>query len=153
MKDLIILQMVAVSKISRSKGLIKEVVAFLFILLFVYAAVRKVSDFETFTVQLAQSPLLSAYAGIIAWLVPGIEIIIALLLFGMDFQIKNFKGVCGFIDKPSIPKKTRVAPIWKCKLPVCWITSRGGTRRRDLFLLRHLQKTRGQSLRVAKVHP
>jgi uncharacterized membrane protein YphA (DoxX/SURF4 family) len=54
--------------------------SYLFIFLFLYAAVSKLLDFETFTVQLAQSPLLSAYAGIIAWLVPGIEILIACLL-------------------------------------------------------------------------
>ncbi len=54
--------------------------SYLFVLLFLYAATSKLLDFETFTVQLAQSPLLSAYAGIIAWLVPGIEILIACFL-------------------------------------------------------------------------
>ncbi|SDX33842.1 MauE/DoxX family redox-associated membrane protein [Aequorivita viscosa] len=56
------------------------VVAYLYVLLFVYAAVSKVLDFETFTLQLAQSPLLSAYAGIISWLVPGVEILISIFL-------------------------------------------------------------------------
>jgi uncharacterized membrane protein YphA (DoxX/SURF4 family) len=59
---------------------IKLIISYLLLLLFLYAAVSKLLDFETFTVQLAQSPLLSAYAGIIAWLVPGIEIVIAMLL-------------------------------------------------------------------------
>lgn len=58
----------------------------LFIVLFVYAAVSKLLDFETFTVQLAQSPLLSAYAGIIAWLVPGLEIAISILLLFQRFR-------------------------------------------------------------------
>ncbi len=56
------------------------VVAYLYVLLFVYAAVSKVLDFETFTLQLAQSPLLSAYAGVIAWLVPRVEILISIFL-------------------------------------------------------------------------
>lgn len=56
------------------------VVAYLYVLLFVYAAVSKLLDFETFTLQLAQSPLLSAYAGVIAWLVPGVEILISIFL-------------------------------------------------------------------------
>ncbi|MBK5214555.1 MAG: hypothetical protein JJE55_12945 [Flavobacteriaceae bacterium] len=60
--------------------------SYLFILLFLYAATSKLLDFETFTVQLAQSPLLSAYAGIIAWLVPGIEITIAILLMVPKFR-------------------------------------------------------------------
>ena len=62
-------------------------VSYLFILLFLYAAISKVLDYETFTVQLAQSPLLSAYAGIVAWLVPGVEIIIALFLVFERFRI------------------------------------------------------------------
>ena len=60
--------------------------SYLFILLFLYAAVSKLLSFETFKVQLAQSPLLSAYADIIAWLVPGIEILIACLLVIARFR-------------------------------------------------------------------
>jgi hypothetical protein len=62
-------------------------VSYLFVLLFLYAAVSKLLDFETFTLQLAQSPLLSAYAGFIAWVVPGIEILIAFLLIIERFRI------------------------------------------------------------------
>jgi len=61
--------------------------SYLFVFLFLYAAVSKLLDFETFTVQLAQSPLLSAYAGFIAWAVPGIEITIALLLVFERFRL------------------------------------------------------------------
>jgi uncharacterized membrane protein YphA (DoxX/SURF4 family) len=46
----------------------------------VYAAVSKLLDFENFQVQLGQSPLLSAFAGIISWVVPLIELVIASLL-------------------------------------------------------------------------
>ncbi|QQX78106.1 MULTISPECIES: MauE/DoxX family redox-associated membrane protein [Aequorivita] len=62
-------------------------VSYLFVLLFLYAAVSKLLDFETFEVQLAQSPLLSAYAGFIAWAVPGIEILIAVLLILPKYRI------------------------------------------------------------------
>lgn len=68
-------------------------VSLVFILLFVYAAVSKLLDFETFQVQLAQSPLLSAYAGILVWVVPVIELVIAVLLF-MD-RTRIF-GIHGF---------------------------------------------------------
>jgi hypothetical protein len=61
--------------------------SYLFIFLFLYAAASKLLDFETFTVQLAQSPLLSAYAGFIAWAVPGIEILIACLLIIERFRL------------------------------------------------------------------
>ncbi|WP_417237366.1 MauE/DoxX family redox-associated membrane protein [Bizionia paragorgiae] len=63
------------------------VASYLFVLLFLYAAVSKLLDFETFTVQLAQSPLLSAYAGFIAWAVPGLEILIAVLLTLQKYRI------------------------------------------------------------------
>ena len=57
-------------------------VCFFFVILFIYAAVSKLLDFENFQVQLAQSPLLSAYAGLISYAVILIEIVIAgLLLF------------------------------------------------------------------------
>lgn len=58
---------------------IKTVSCF-FILLFVYASVSKLLDFENFQVQIAQSPLLSAYAGVISYAVIIVELIIVLLL-------------------------------------------------------------------------
>lgn len=72
-------------KSNLGKGIIKGI-ATAYVLLFTYAATSKLLDFETFTVQLAQSPLLSAYAGIITWLVPGIEIVIAVLLIFKRFR-------------------------------------------------------------------
>lgn len=49
---------------------------YFFILLFCYAAISKMLDFENFQVQIGQSPLLSAYAGIISYSVILIEFII-----------------------------------------------------------------------------
>ncbi|RZJ36544.1 MAG: hypothetical protein EOO51_00045 [Flavobacterium sp.] len=43
-----------------------EIICYLFILLFVYAAVSKLLDFQNFRLQVAQSPLLTAYAGFFA---------------------------------------------------------------------------------------
>ena len=51
--------------------------SYAFILLFTYAAGSKMLDFENFQVQLAQSPLLSAYAGFISYAVIIIEVMIA----------------------------------------------------------------------------
>ena len=53
---------------------------YFFIILFVYAAVSKLTDFENFQVQVAQSPLLSAFATPIAYGVVLGELIIALML-------------------------------------------------------------------------
>jgi hypothetical protein len=57
-----------------------ESVVLLYVLLFVYAAVSKLLDFERFQVQLAQSPILSAYAYWISYLVIGIELFVSILL-------------------------------------------------------------------------
>jgi len=57
-----------------------KAVSYFFILLFMYASVSKMLDFENFQVQIAQSPLLSAYAGSISYSVIISELIIALLL-------------------------------------------------------------------------
>ena len=62
------------------KRILVEIICLLYVLLFVYAAVSKLLDFENFQVQLGQSPLLSAYAGYLVWFIPSVEILIALLL-------------------------------------------------------------------------
>jgi hypothetical protein len=62
------------------RNLIVQIICYLYILLFVYAAVSKILDFETFRIQLAQSPLLSAYAGLIAPSVIIAELFLTLLL-------------------------------------------------------------------------
>ncbi|WP_285655492.1 MauE/DoxX family redox-associated membrane protein [Allomuricauda sp. NBRC 101325] len=49
-------------------------------ILFIYAATSKLWDFQQFKVQLGQSPILTAYANWIAWVVPVSEYIIAFLL-------------------------------------------------------------------------
>lgn len=68
-------------KIPKSiRNIIIEIICLLCILLFVYASVSKIVDFENFSVQLGQSPMLSAFAGWVAILVPLSELIIAIML-------------------------------------------------------------------------
>ena len=62
------------------KNSIIETISIMYVLLFIYAAVSKLLDFENFQVQLGQSPLLSAFASWVSWGVPIIEILIALTL-------------------------------------------------------------------------
>lgn len=50
-------------------------------LLFTYAATSKIIDYENFVVQIGQSPMLSAFAEQLAWMVPTIELSVAILLF------------------------------------------------------------------------
>ena len=63
------------------KNIIVETICILYAVLFFYAAINKLMDYQKFQVQLGQSPLLSAYADWVAIVVPILEIIFALLLF------------------------------------------------------------------------
>ncbi|TRX61180.1 hypothetical protein FNH22_03755 [Fulvivirga sp. M361] len=68
------------------KQIVVEIVCFLFILLFTYAAVAKLLEYQKFVVQIGQSPLLTNYAGFLAWAVPAIELIIAVALVITRFR-------------------------------------------------------------------
>lgn len=54
-----------------------DTICYLFILLFVYAAVAKLLSFERFVLQIGQSPILYPYASYLAVLVPAIELIVS----------------------------------------------------------------------------
>lgn len=56
------------------------VVTWLMVLVFTYAATSKLLDFEQFTIQLGQSPLLSAFADLVSIGVIALEFILVLLL-------------------------------------------------------------------------
>lgn len=59
---------------------IPDIASYFFILLFCYAALSKMMDFENFQVQIAQSPLLSAYAGLISYFIIIVELVIVTVL-------------------------------------------------------------------------
>jgi hypothetical protein len=69
------------------KTLLETIVA-LIALLFTYTAISKFMDFETFQVQLAQSPLTTGFATIISWLIPVSE-----LLISIGLVIKRYRYV------------------------------------------------------------
>ncbi|HKO76840.1 MAG TPA: MauE/DoxX family redox-associated membrane protein, partial [Flavobacterium sp.] len=62
------------------QNLFLDLTCLLYILLFVYAAVSKLLDFENFKAQLGQSPLLSPFADFVTIAVITMELIIAILL-------------------------------------------------------------------------
>src|SRR5690606_14139651 len=68
------------------RKIVIEIISLLYVLLFVYAAVSKLLDFENFQVQLGQSPLLSAFASWVSWLVIIVELTIALALIIPRFR-------------------------------------------------------------------
>jgi hypothetical protein len=70
----------------RIRNLAVTGICLLHILLFTYAAANKLLDFENFQVQLGQSPLLSAFAGIVSYSVPAVELAIALALCSIRYR-------------------------------------------------------------------
>lgn len=53
------------------------IISYLFVFLFIYAAVSKLLDYNDFSIKIGQSPLLSPFAGFLAIGVPVLELIIA----------------------------------------------------------------------------
>ena len=64
-----------------NKKNIQEIISFLLIILWMYAAIGQLLQFKNFQIRLSQFPFISEYADLLAWLVPGVEVIIALLFF------------------------------------------------------------------------
>ncbi|AUP78712.1 MauE/DoxX family redox-associated membrane protein [Flavivirga eckloniae] len=71
---------------NRYKSILLELICFLYILLFVYAALSKLLIFDTFKAQIEQSQMLTHFAGIIVWIIPPLEILIALLIIFPRFR-------------------------------------------------------------------
>ena len=62
------------------KSLIIDAVCGAFILLFIYASISKLIDFPEFRIQIRKSPMLTAYAPVVAVVIPLVEIGISVLL-------------------------------------------------------------------------
>jgi hypothetical protein len=69
-----------------NKPVLMDIISALLILLFVYAASSKLFDYTQFKMQLERSPIIASYAGIIAWLIPTVELTIAAAL-----TVKNIR--------------------------------------------------------------
>ena len=65
---------------------IVDIVSFLYIFLFVYAAISKLIEYDIFVSQIGQSPMLSDYATVFAWMVPLSELIIVAMIASQRFK-------------------------------------------------------------------
>lgn len=79
------------------RTIVVEIIAFLFILLFVYAALMKLADVEKFQAQIGQSPLLTDVAGFVAWSIPGAELLVAALMAWPRFRRAGMVGAFGLM--------------------------------------------------------
>lgn len=75
-----------------NKNKVIVAVSYLYIILFVYASISKLLDFENFQIQLGQSPILSAYAGVVSIAVIVFELVLAGLLLFKRTRLIGFYG-------------------------------------------------------------
>lgn len=70
-----------------NRKIVIEIICFLFILLFVYAAMNKILDFQKFKIQIGQSPLLTGFGEFLPVLVISIEVGVSALLAVPSFRL------------------------------------------------------------------
>lgn len=74
-----------------------EAIVFLYIVLFLYASGTKLVEYETSVAQISQSPILTNYANTVAWLVPLMEIAIALMLMTRRTRVAGMYASFGLM--------------------------------------------------------
>jgi hypothetical protein len=72
------------------KEKIPEIASSLIVMLFIYTALSKLIDYNIFRYQLQRSPFFSAYSESIAWLIPSLELIAAILLIIKQTRLAGF---------------------------------------------------------------
>ena len=65
---------------------VTDIISYLFIILFIYAATSKLLDYQNFAAQLGRSPMLARF-GNLYWFVPAIEILISIVLAIPRFRL------------------------------------------------------------------
>jgi uncharacterized membrane protein YphA (DoxX/SURF4 family) len=73
-------------------SIIIEIIAFLFIVLFLYAALTKLFEFEKFSIQVGQSPILTGIGTLLPVCVIVIEILVAALIIVPRSRLIGFFG-------------------------------------------------------------
>jgi uncharacterized membrane protein YphA (DoxX/SURF4 family) len=66
-----------------------EIIAWLFVILFLYTGISKLMEYAVFKEQLSTSPIIGQIASIVAWGLPLIEFIVSLLLFFPRYRLKG----------------------------------------------------------------
>lgn len=81
----------------KKKDIIIEIIVFLFVVLFLYAAGSKLVDHQRFVAQIGKSPLLTDFAGLVSWVIPGVEIIIAVMLIIPRIRLTGLYAAFGLM--------------------------------------------------------
>lgn len=74
-----------------------EIISMLFVILFVYTAISKFMDFTLFKETIASSPVLAPVAGVAAWVIPIVEILVSILLLIPVLRLKGLYAALGLM--------------------------------------------------------
>lgn len=85
--------------LQKHRILISEIISILFIMLFVYTGFSKLMEGNTFHNNLINSPFahVKSKAGFISWVIPLLEIIVAILLLFRKTRLKGLYGSLGLM--------------------------------------------------------
>lgn len=72
--------------------IVADIISAAIMLLLLYTALSKLWDYQLFRSALAASPLLKPVSGVIAWLLPVTELLVAVLLFIPAFRLKGLRA-------------------------------------------------------------
>lgn len=72
-----------------TKRLAVDIIALLFVILFLYTGIAKLMEFDVFQEQLMDSPILSFAAPVVAWSLPITEFIVSIFLFIPKYRLKG----------------------------------------------------------------
>lgn len=75
------------------KRLAVDIIAHLFIILFLYTGIAKLIEFDVFQEQLMDSPLLSFAAPVVAWGLPITEFIVSIALFLPKYRLRGLYAI------------------------------------------------------------
>lgn len=64
----------------KTKLVLVDIICYLFVLLFLYAAISKILKYDISLLQMQKSPIITTYASMLVWLVPTLEIVISMML-------------------------------------------------------------------------
>lgn len=78
-------------------SILLECICYLLVILFVYAAVSKLLVFQDFKVQIGKSPMLTTFRDWLVWIVPLLEIGIALSLLSPRFKVLGLYASFGLM--------------------------------------------------------
>lgn len=74
------------------RKIINETITLLLVLLFIYAAISKLIEFDKFKIQIGKSPLLTSFSSVVTVGVPAVEIMLSVLLVINATRMLAFYG-------------------------------------------------------------